>query len=74
MTYCFICKELFSEPACSAYPIAERVCCPRCDDLIVTPLRILDAQLGFELSSEVLKVFRQAIELRAATVRLKKRT
>jgi hypothetical protein len=56
---CSICGESFHTPPCSAHPVTPGVCCQRCDDLIVTPVRILRARPG----TSVLATFAQAIEM-----------
>jgi hypothetical protein len=64
MNTCSICNEQFSEFPCNPHPIiANGKCCARCDDLIVTPVRILQAQLGAH-TSIVVRAFQRAIELR----------
>ena len=38
---CTICGERFTDYPCDAHPVTKGTACPRCDDLIVTPVRIL---------------------------------
>jgi hypothetical protein len=64
MNICSICKENFSDFSCNAQPVNDGRCCPRCDDLIVVPLRILEARIGTATSQFVASLFREAIELR----------
>lgn len=66
---CSICKEEFTEKSCSAYPVTLDRCCPRCDDLIVTPVRILDAQ-GYH---HVLVQFQCAVETYAVILKQRRR-
>jgi hypothetical protein len=61
MKICSICKEKFSEFACNAFPVTDGECCPRCDDLIVTPVRIMLVRGASQL---VVSIFQQAIALR----------
>jgi hypothetical protein len=61
---CSICGEEFSEFACYASPIIDASCCSRCDDLIVTPVRILGTALP-SVANEIVAVFRNTVVLRA---------
>jgi hypothetical protein len=69
MRTCSICRENYSTHACSAFPVTERDCCERCDDLVVTPLRIA-MSLGY---STVLRLFQDAIIMREQKQKLRKK-
>jgi hypothetical protein len=68
MNPCVICKEQFEGYGCNAYPIIPGECCPRCDDLIILPVRILLAK-----GTDVAHIFRDAIEMRKAKQLLRKK-
>lgn len=60
---CSICAEKFTEFPCSARPINDGECCPRCDDLIVTSIRIVEAQ-DVKASALITDAIQRAIEMR----------
>ena len=72
MNKCSICKEEFSEHACNAQPITLGECCPRCDDLIVTPVRMIAAVAPYSCHVTVVDMFRQAIAIRVITQEMRK--
>jgi hypothetical protein len=37
---CVLCGHPFREPPNSAQPIVDGLCCARCDDVVVTPVRL----------------------------------
>jgi len=61
--HCVICDEMFLEYPCSARPLLPGDCCPRCDDLIVTTIRMITAvdQAQGALAAEMM---RRAIDMR----------
>jgi hypothetical protein len=52
---------MFSDYPCSAWPVTDGACCQRCDDLIVTPVRIVMATSAD--SALVIRTFRTAIQM-----------
>jgi|SRR5215471_2579593 len=70
MNTCAICDDQFEQPPCSARPIKDdALCCPRCDDLVVTPLRILVARRLVNPKAAV-DIFRGAAEIHKAAKKL----
>lgn len=67
---CSICDEAIADhrTACSAHPLNQNWCCARCDNLIVTPLRVALSQ-----GINVVALFRQGVEMNRAVVRYKAR-
>jgi hypothetical protein len=68
---CSICQERFTENPCDAHPITDGPCCPRCDDLIVTPVRILREQLPRQ--AELITVaFQSASKMRELSEKIRR--
>jgi len=64
MNVCDICKEKFKEFPNSPRPIFdEGKCCNRCDDLIVTVARMIEA-IDVKCGQTVTANIRQAIQMR----------
>ena len=66
MNVCTICSEKFTEFPCSARPINDGQCCPRCDDLIVTTIRMLASCVPVHEHIVIVEMFQRAIAMRAA--------
>jgi len=60
---CSICDEQIVGPSCSAHPINDGRCCWRCDDLIVTPVR-----LALSCGMNVVRFFQQGIGIHKVTL------
>jgi hypothetical protein len=65
---CSICSGDFDEFPCSAHPITDGQCCARCDDLIVTPIRMVRSAAP-DVHATVVDMFRRAIAMRASKLK-----
>jgi hypothetical protein len=79
MNNCSICQVEFSEYECSGWPIVDGPCCPRCDDLIVTVARMMQAAdpgagaLMVQMEQRAITMRRHKLRLTADMLKQRKR-
>lgn len=79
LNVCSICSQQFAEYPCSAQPITDGECCPRCDDLLVTVVRMCIAadqgagMLLVQMMQRAIVMRRHKLKLTADLLKQRKR-